>query len=487
MQLTPTVHLVSNDEKAIYTPVTTIPARVRLPRKTEFVSIEDLVANPEKYAGKFIEVHGVNQGTLGVPLVVCWVRPPWEWRVDAGPVIYDDEGNVLEQPPGIDVKNTFGDELQFVANSEGYTIKNPYGKRVAVWGWWRLFKGQWGCPKMDASGNPVPAEPHWYLDAIQIQFLEKIEVTPPTLYKAISAIAISGNTLYIGEDSGITILDVSDPARPVHLSQIPLQGLITGIQVVDQRAFVISAPTAMVSSGLWIVDVSNSKKPAILGSQMPFGTPVDISIAGEYAYVADFAQGLRILDFRDPTHITDRGRYITTGTANSMQVVDHLIFLADRGYVGDSQPGSGLQIIDVSDPDRPILQGNYALVEGGVDVQVIGALAYVIEDRRGVHILDIHDTAHPVFRGKYERDGELRKLFLAGNLLYNIAYGELLIVDTSNPDYPMLIGKADVSDGTDILVQDNIAYIATWKMGLLIFDVSDPSNPKLLGTYGLPE
>jgi hypothetical protein len=53
-------------------------------------------------------------------------------------------------------KKTFGDMLKDISNAEGYTIRNPNGKRVAVWGWWRLYEGTWGCPQTNALGTPQP-------------------------------------------------------------------------------------------------------------------------------------------------------------------------------------------------------------------------------------------------------------------------------------------------------------------------------------------
>jgi len=166
--------VATGTSKPSYTPIVVTTKGTRLPKAAELVAVQDLIGYPERYADKFVEVHGVHGGLLEVPAIECWIRPPWEWRLDAEP-----SEAAREHPSGIDAKNAFGDMLSLISNAEGYTIRNPYGKRVAVWGWWRLYTGPWGCPLKNALGTPEPFQPHWYLDAVQLQFLESIEVIPP--------------------------------------------------------------------------------------------------------------------------------------------------------------------------------------------------------------------------------------------------------------------------------------------------------------------
>jgi hypothetical protein len=39
-----------------------------------------------------------------MPMSMCWVSPPWQWRLAAGPTVYDSNRVAQMYPPGIDVK-----------------------------------------------------------------------------------------------------------------------------------------------------------------------------------------------------------------------------------------------------------------------------------------------------------------------------------------------------------------------------------------------
>jgi Ca2+-binding RTX toxin-like protein len=65
-----------------------------------------------------------------------------------------------------------------------------------------------------------------------------------------------------------------------------------------------------------------------------------VQVVGSYAYVADWGSGLQIIDISNPTTPTLKGTYDTSGTAESVQVVGNYAYVADLE--------GGLKIIDVS-------------------------------------------------------------------------------------------------------------------------------------------
>ena len=73
----------------------------------------------------------------------------------------------------------------------------------------------------------------------------------------------------------------------------------------------------------------------------------DLAVVGRYAYIADGADGLRIVDVSDPQAPTAVGRCDTPGSAADVSVCGSYTYVAD----GDA----GLQVIDVSDPAHPVI------------------------------------------------------------------------------------------------------------------------------------
>ena len=73
-----------------------------------------------------------------------------------------------------------------------------------------------------------------------------------------------------------------------------------------------------------------------------------VTVAGNWAYVADGPGGLRVIDVASATAPTDVTAYDTPGYAYDVQVADSLAYVADGT--------GGLRIIDLSDPEE-VLRG----------------------------------------------------------------------------------------------------------------------------------
>jgi hypothetical protein len=131
------------------------------------------------------------------------------------------------------------------------------------------------------------------------------------------------------------------------------------------------------------------------------------------------------------------------------------------------------------------LVGVWDRLSTAVAVTVVGNYAYAVGDT--LEIIDISDPSNPIFKGGYDiSDG--RDIQIVGNYAY-IADGSsgLQIIDISNPTAPTLKGNYNTS-GYDryargVSVVGNYAYIADGSSRLQIIDISNPTAPTLKGTY----
>jgi len=152
----------------LYTPIVSLPEGTALPSEAVAVSVTDLSVHPEGYQDKFVKVNGINAGYYQKPACYPYFGPPTEWLLLSELPVYKD--NILtNNPDEIEVENTFGGLIEAFPNSNGYNARNPLLKQVAVWGWVRLYEGQVGC------GGEANIQV-WYIDAVQLQYLESIEV-----------------------------------------------------------------------------------------------------------------------------------------------------------------------------------------------------------------------------------------------------------------------------------------------------------------------
>ena len=98
-------------------------------------------------------------------------------------------------------------------------------------------------------------------------------------------VAISGDLVFFGDGSTLSVADVSNPAAPQFVGAVVLPGDIKDIEVAGDHAYV-----AADRSGLRIVDVSAPDSPTrwVRGN---YHIASGIAVSGDYAFVAESTQG----------------------------------------------------------------------------------------------------------------------------------------------------------------------------------------------------
>jgi FlgD Ig-like domain/LVIVD repeat len=128
------------------------------------------------------------------------------------------------------------------------------------------------------------------------------------------------------------------------------------------------------------------------------------------------------------------GSVDTPGTAESVA------FSGIHAYVGDRS--SGLQVIDVSNPQNPQIAGNVVWQGAANDVVVSGSYAYVLQD--------------------------------SGHLFY--------VIEITNPGSPQIVGSVELPDGAlNLAVSGSHVYVAARFAGLQVIDITDPASPQIVG------
>ncbi len=193
------------------------------------------------------------------------------------------------------------------------------------------------------------------------------------------------------------------------------------------------------------------------------------------------------------------GSYDTPGPgeAQGVQVSGSIAYLAVSG----NNDGSGLQIVDVSNPAAPSLLGSSSTpsLDSAYGVFVKDSKAYVahgvgsLYNNPGLHILDVSNPAAPLVLGRYDTPARAKSVYVSGSTAYVSAYSSdnqyldsgLYIIDVSNPAAPSLLGFHNTSKNPEgIHVLNGTAYVTVYdqrRLGLV--DVSNPTTPSLLSSY----
>ena len=111
------------------------------------------------------------------------------------------------------------------------------------------------------------------------------------------------------------------------------------------------------------------------------GYAFGISVIGNYAYVAAYHAGIRIVDVSNVARPSLSGGLITAGKAKGITVVGNYAYITDLD--------AGITIIDVSNAAGPILRGGLGLSDIAQGITVVGKYAYVADSRAGIKIIDL--------------------------------------------------------------------------------------------------
>jgi hypothetical protein len=218
----------------------------------------------------------------------------------------------------------------------------------------------------------------------------------------------------------------------------------------------------------------------------------DIEIVGNYVHLVDGSKGYYVIDVTDPSKPTKVASFENWKRCSNIDVEDNYAYITNLS--------GELRIVDISDPLNPLEITNLNLVDslkkisnrfwGGapLDIEVVGNYAYIICNEC-FYIVDISDKANPAAVGYTEAGGI--DLDVGGNYAFVVDQSKgLHIIDVSDPTKPAQVCFYSLNfDGTPDLYQITIdpdmthAYVAADEKGLLIIDISDPLNPAMISTF----
>ncbi len=250
----------------------------------------------------------------------------------------------------------------------------------------------------------------------------------------------------------------------------------------NSRSVAIAGDLAYVAdyaNGLQILDISDPATPTVTGFYNTSMVGEDVFVSGDHVFVADTTYGLWVINSTVPSAPTFLDFYNTPGSPQDVFVDGDYAFVADSF--------SGLQIINSTDVTDLSLTATYdtggaSAAEG---VYIEGDYAFVAFGVDGLVILDITDLENPTYHGSYDTPGYARGVYVDGNhaFLADTDYG-LQIINITDPANPTLSGTFDTDSWSyDVFVFGNHAYLAAGTSGLIVLDITDVTNPTLGDSY----
>ncbi len=275
--------------------------------------------------------------------------------------------------------------------------------------------------------------------------------------------AASGSHVFVAyETIPAQMLEVSNPARPIVLGEFKPRGLVHAIALTPTHAFLgyrdpaegkiprIMEPSSLTGrGGIEVVDLRNPRSPRA-GAALGLDQAVtSLALGGGRLLAAHPDNSLTIIDIRDPNSPTVMGHLASSGspgagpparTPRAALSADGRLAYVVRGDInpGEEPFGRGhgtLILVDLQDATKPRVSGQLRFESsGGVELPIMV---------RGNHAA-----------------------ILAGNA------GEMLVVDASDPERPMVKSKHAFPSGvftTGFALDENHAYVSAAEDGLMIY------------------
>ena len=224
------------------------------------------------------------------------------------------------------------------------------------------------------------------------------------------------NYMFVTGTEGLTVYDISDPVLPMPVGALPLPHFENEDVDLGGNTLLISNDPSEGVGILYVIDISNPTQPTIKGvlANGTIGDPGVNAILGEL--------GL------DPAPIP-----LETGTGHTASCVDkrcHWAYLAGTA--------EGITIVDLRDPAAPKVAGKFVPAITGLtthDVQIDGkGLAWIV-GADGTAAYDVTDPLHPALVARTDEaiknSGQLGVPSLPDDPIFH--FGEAIGGEGENP------------------------------------------------------
>jgi hypothetical protein len=253
----------------------------------------------------------------------------------------------------------------------------------------------------------------------------------------------------------------------------------------------------------WVIDVSDPVNPSLVGSTELEARSFLLAIVNGFAYIGS-GENLIVLDVSDPANPTEVASYGLTDYPREMATkgLKAYLTLGSCGWLGGC-PG-GLIVLDISSPDNPVEIGNYD-DHTMVELAVQGNHAYVSSegfnhpyDLSQLLVLDVSDPSAPyeVFSTGWYWESYFSDLIVQGPYLYESGgyagkggnYSGLNIWNVSDPTDPYVVGSyGDEYTCLAELAKSGEYIYGSCSAGLSVTDISNVLSPMLVGSFSTDE
>ncbi|MCE7746707.1 MAG: hypothetical protein GPJ52_16390 [Candidatus Heimdallarchaeota archaeon] len=273
-------------------------------------------------------------------------------------------------------------------------------------------------------------------------------------------VQLSANLAFVSDYyGGLSVFDVSNASEPILLDNLPLP-LAHYFHVVENFAFV-----ACWDSGLKIINVTNPTNLTEVGS---YNDGVEVGstfVSNDVAIVGKTDGGVLILNVSDPTNPQRFSQYNATGMPNVCTIRDNIAFVA---YWEAS--GSRIVFLNITNPVTPVFIGQYADGAETYDFQLKDDLLIIANSISGVYFVNISDLTNPTKIAQIDTSSQAYGVDSIEDYVFVGDSNTLEVVDFNDLTNLRVVGSFDDTGATQKLqIADDLVYACNYPKGLVIF------------------
>ena len=290
---------------------------------------------------------------------------------------------------------------------------------------------------------------------------------------AFSHLASTSNALYVADDSfyALSIPTPTNPLTSVAGATATLPAAAQDLAISGNYAYVADG-----ASGLQIVDITNATaatpSASIVGSYATAAAQA-VAASGSYAYVAQGTSGLAVVNVGTPASPTLAATIPAPGgvAVTHVDVSGNYVFFSTDFDVW---------VYDVTTPASPVLAGEYQAGNLITGVKVSGSYAY-ITDTMGLRTIPIAKPSLPRGASLYTVAGPVREMRVYGDLGFVRTDSRVDILDLRNSTAPTVLSSYNNTAAGSIMgmsLVDSFAYL-TQGGSLQLLRFRNPSVPDI--------
>ncbi|MBL7989047.1 MAG: hypothetical protein JNJ94_13370 [Chlorobi bacterium] len=324
------------------------------------------------------------------------------------------------------------------------------------------------------------------------------DISIPTLPREIGKIAMEGNNdvavqghyMYADRFQDLIVFDISNPAVPIAVDTIGAVfnriydggWMADDVRVVeDNSSGGFSGCNSCSQSETVNAPVAQPNRDAASAGKA--GSLARFMVVGDYLYCLD-GVNILVFDIKEPA----RPRY--RNAASVSWDIETIFHSGNHLFIGAA---TGMYIVNIDDPNKPMLTSQFTHARTCDPVVVEGNRAYVT--LRGgtpcggfanqMDILDISDVKNPKLIHSMPLTGPYGLAVRDGIAIICDGTAGVRVVDATNPNAPQQVGQITGMIPHDVIASGNLLVI-TAQDGYHLYDISDIRQPKRFSTIPLP-